>query len=94
MMTHSVWQTTLPAGRLFTFQNMANLILAAYLTLPVLWSSFYDSLEDVYNKDPREVNRGDLIAETAVIPCIVLFPGGIPHMKGVGMLVGNFELNP
>ena len=21
------------------------------------------------------------------------FPGGIPHMKGVGMLVGNFELN-
>ena len=21
------------------------------------------------------------------------FPGGTPHMKGVGMLVGNFELN-
>ena len=21
-------------------------------------------------------------------------PGGIPHMKGMGMLVGNFELNP
>ena len=21
-------------------------------------------------------------------------PGGNPHMKGVGMLVGNFELNP
>ena len=21
-------------------------------------------------------------------------PGGTPHMKGVGMLVGNFELNP
>ena len=20
--------------------------------------------------------------------------GGTPHMKGVGMLVGNFELNP
>ena len=27
----------------------------------------------VNNKDPCEVNRGDLIAETAVIPCIVLF---------------------
>ena len=25
----------------------------------------------------------------------VTFPGGeAPHMKGVGMLVGNFELNP
>ena len=24
----------------------------------------------------------------------VSFPGGDPHMKGVGMLVGNFELNP
>ena len=23
-----------------------------------------------------------------------LNPGGTPHMKGVGMLVGNFELNP
>ena len=23
-----------------------------------------------------------------------LTPGGTPHMKGVGMLVGNFELNP
>ena len=21
-------------------------------------------------------------------------PGGTPHMKGVGMLVGKFELNP
>ena len=21
-------------------------------------------------------------------------PGGTPHMKGVGLLVGNFELNP
>ena len=21
-------------------------------------------------------------------------PGGAPHMKGVGILVGNFELNP
>ena len=21
-------------------------------------------------------------------------PGGTPHMKGVGMLVGNFEINP
>ena len=21
-------------------------------------------------------------------------PGGTPHMKGAGMLVGNFELNP
>ena len=21
-------------------------------------------------------------------------PGGTPHMKGVGILVGNFELNP
>ena len=31
--------------------------------------------------------------------CIVLLPrspegGGTPHMKGVGMLVENFELNP
>ena len=24
----------------------------------------------------------------------VTFPGGAPHMKGVEMLVGNFELNP
>ena len=24
----------------------------------------------------------------------ILGPGGTPHMKGVGMLVGNFELNP
>ena len=23
-----------------------------------------------------------------------LSPGGTPHMKAVGMLVGNFELNP
>ena len=23
-----------------------------------------------------------------------LGPEGTPHMKGVGMLVGNFELNP
>ena len=23
-----------------------------------------------------------------------IFPGGTPHMKGVGMLVGNFKLNP
>ena len=23
-----------------------------------------------------------------------IFPGGTPYMKGVGMLVGNFELNP
>ena len=22
------------------------------------------------------------------------FPGGTPHIKGVGMLIGNFELNP
>ena len=24
----------------------------------------------------------------------LLSPGGTPHMKGVAMLVGNFELNP
>ena len=23
-----------------------------------------------------------------------IYPGGTPHMKGVRMLVGNFELNP
>ena len=22
------------------------------------------------------------------------FPGGTPYIKGVGMLIGNFELNP
>ena len=52
---------------------IANLILAAYLTLPVLRSSTFKSLGDINNKDPCEVNTGDLIAETAVIPCIVLF---------------------
>ena len=52
---------------------IANLILAAYLTLPVLRSSPFESLGDINNKDPCEVNTGDLIAETAVIPCIVLF---------------------
>ena len=25
---------------------------------------------------------------------MTLNPGGTPHMKGVGMLAGNFELNP
>jgi len=53
---------------------IANLILAAYLTVPVLRSSPFESLGDINNKDPCEVNTGDLIAEvTAVIPCIVLF---------------------
>ena len=52
---------------------IANLILAAYLTLPALRSSPFESLGDINNKDPCEVNTGYLIAETAVIPCIVLF---------------------
>ena len=52
---------------------IANLILAAYLTLPVLRSSPFESLGDINNKDPCEVNTGDLIADTAVIPCFVLF---------------------
>ena len=51
---------------------IANLILVAFLTLPVLRSPF-ESLGDVNNKDPCEVNRGDLIAETAAIPRLVLF---------------------
>ena len=52
---------------------IANLILIAHLTLPVLRSSPFESLGDISNKDPCEVNTGDLIAETAVIQCIVLF---------------------
>ena len=52
---------------------IANLILAAYLTMPVLRSSPFESLADINNKDPCEVNTGYLIAETAIIPCIVLF---------------------
>ena len=27
-------------------------------------------------------------------PSAILIPGGDCHMKGAGMLVGNFELNP
>ena len=23
-----------------------------------------------------------------------IYPGGTPHMKGVGVLIGNFERNP
>ena len=41
--------------------------LVAYLTFPVLRSSPFESLGDVNNKDPCEV-----IAETAVILCILL----------------------
>ena len=26
--------------------------------------------------------------------CSIVTRGGTPHIKGVGMLVGNFELNP
>ena len=52
---------------------IVNLILAAYLTMPVLRSSPFESLGDINNKDPCEVNTGYLIAETAIIPCIVLF---------------------
>ena len=51
---------------------IANLILAAYLTMPVLQSSPFESLGDINNKDPCEVNTGYLIAETAIIPCTVL----------------------
>ena len=29
-----------------------------------------------------------------MIATIAQGSGGAPHMKGVGMLVGNFELNP
>ena len=61
-------------GRGFLFLILiANLILAAYLTLPALRSSPFESLGDINNKDPCEVNTGYLIPETAVIPCIVLF---------------------
>ena len=61
-------------GRGFLFLILiANLILAAYLTLPALRSSPFKSLGDINNKDPCEVKTGYLIAETAVIPCIVLF---------------------
>ena len=58
-------------GFLF-FIFIANLILAAYLTIPVLRSSPFESLGDINNKDPCEVNTGYLIAETAIIPSIVL----------------------
>ena len=44
-----------------------------YLTTPVLRSSPFESLGDINNKDPCEVNTGYLIAETTIIPCIVLF---------------------
>ena len=40
--------------------------------------------------------EGDYLT-AAIISNIVRWkssPGGAPHMKGVGMLVGNFELNP
>ena len=47
--------------------------MAAYLTLPVLWFSPFESLGDINSKDPCKVNTGYLIPETAVIPCIVLF---------------------
>jgi len=33
-------------------------------------------------------------AETNCEIAHILGPGGTPHMKGVGMLVGKFELNP
>ena len=59
-------------GFLF-FIFIANLILAAYLTIPVLRSSPFESLGDINNKDPCEVKTGYLIAETAMIPCTVLF---------------------
>ena len=31
---------------------------------------------------------------TLLFDLLSLIPGGTPHMKGVGMLVGNFALNP
>ena len=33
-------------------------------------------------------------AETNCDIAHILAPGGAPHMKRVGMLVGNFKLNP
>ena len=29
-----------------------------------------------------------------ILVCVVPEEGGTLHMKGVGMLIGNFELNP
>ena len=37
--------------------------------------------------------EGDYLT-AAIISNIVHWGGEAPHMKGVGMLVGNFELNP
>ena len=40
-----------------------------------------------------------VLLKTRIFPWIndlykSIMPGGTPHMKGVGMLVGSFELNP
>ena len=40
------------------------------------------------------VNSGVEVEMSALPPQHGPGEGGTPHMKGVGMLVGNFELNP
>ena len=46
-----------------------------------IWGAYH--LTEIFGNPGRKVNGK------------VTFPGGgAPHMKGVGMLVGNFELNP
>ena len=45
-----------------------------------IWGAYH--LTEIFGNPGRKVNGK------------VTFPGRTPHTKGVGMLVGNFELNP
>ena len=42
----------------------------------------------------RERKRKDKKSRWKACPTPQAQGGGTPHMKGLGMLVGNFELNP
>jgi len=52
---------------------------------------------DRYKYSPQIRSLLESLHPTAMKPARGLAPregGGAPHMKGVGMLVGNFEFNP
>ena len=76
----------------FSFEKRAyavpKLCLSCAQTVPNLCTSCAKILSHSENR----VQPIELHSERKVRTAII--PGGTPHMKGVGMLVGNFELNP
>ena len=53
-----------------------------------------DAIEYVYTVRNAGKSEGKACASGCVIEQYAVCPGGTPHMKGVRMLVGNFELDP